>query len=95
MRKEYIKDFKRVNLIATIFDPAHSEDEDYDEIVFPLLIPTSEWDRLIYDGEFSFYFDKVIDGYSEYISLVTKVRDIHICFEEIKNDNAEVQNGSN
>ncbi len=83
MKKE-IKDLKRVNLIATIFDPKHSEDEDWDEVVMEILIPKWEWTRLLIEGCFSCAYQEVIEGYKKYFSNVTHIDDISISFEEIK-----------
>lgn len=80
--KYTLKEFKKVNLIATIFD--HSHDEDYEEVVFPILMPNWEWERLIEEGTFSLAYQEVIDGYERYISQIKNVADIYICFEEIQ-----------
>lgn len=83
MQKE-IKDLKRVNLIATIFDPKHSKDEDWDEVVMEILMPGSEWSRLIYEGCFTWAYCEVIEGYKKYFASLTHIDDILIHFEEIE-----------
>ena len=83
MQKE-IKDLKRVKLVATILDPKHEEDEDYDKIVIEVLIPETEWDRLIYEGCFTWVYCEVIEGYKKYFASLTHIDDILIHFEEIE-----------
>lgn len=85
MRKEYT-DLKRVKLVATIFSPEHAEDEDWDEIVFEILMPEWEWTRLMEEGCFSLAYDEVIEGYKRYIALVSRVESISIHFEEVKEE---------
>ena len=82
--QQEIKDLKRVKLIATIFDPKHDEDEDWDEVVIEILMPDSEWSRLIYEGCFTWAYSEVIEGYKKYFASLTHINDISIHFEEIK-----------
>lgn len=81
-------EMKKVKLIATIFDPKHHEDENYDEIEFMITIPEDEWARLIHEGMFSIYFENVIEGYKKFIQEVTRC-ECYLCFEELLEERNE------
>lgn len=75
---------KRVLLNATVLNPT-IEDEFREEIEFEITIPESEWARLINEGNFSHYFEHVIDGYQKYLKELTGYN-CFICYEEIKGE---------
>ena len=81
--KKLIDNAKRVKLIATIFDPAHDEDEDWEEREIEITIPNYELSRLIEEGMFSIYFENVIEGYRKWIEEISRLK-CSIAFQEIK-----------
>lgn len=78
---------KKVILNATVLNPL-KEDEEREEIEFEIMIPETEWERLIYEGQFSHCFENVIEGYRKYLKAFIGYPCM-LGFREIKGDKDE------